>query len=554
MKISPKPANEVERLEALKRLQIMDSESEQDFNDIVDLASKICNTPMSLIGLIDESRQWYKAKVGLDGNEVERDVTFCSHAMHDDKMMVVPDATKDERFSGNPFVTDAPQIKFYAGIPLTTSEGYTLGTLCVLDTKTRELNDTQLLTLEILGKQVMKLIELRSRMLELNDAKKKAEDATQSKSLFLSTMSHEIRTPMNAIIGLTNMLLDDEPKNEQVDRLKLLKFSGDNLLTIINDILDFSKIEANKLTLENINLDLKELVANVVEMLRHRADEKKIRLILDYDSKLPSTVKGDRVRLSQIITNLLGNAIKFTEKGSVQLSVIYKGEGDAHHKIEFRIKDTGIGIAPDKLKNIFESFSQASSDTTRKFGGTGLGLSISKNLLSIMGSSIEVESTPGVGSTFSFTLALEKGSSAAAVAAINTDIDFSKDGLKILVVDDNKVNQLVATNFLRKWSIAYEVADDGYEAVEKAKSKSFHIILMDIQLPGIDGFEATKQIRALGTENYFKTIPIIALTAGAMQEVKDEAMASTMDDLVSKPFKPEELKRVIAKYMHHVKD
>lgn len=552
MKISEKPANEAQRLEELKRLQIMDSAAEQDFDDIVELASKICNTPMSLIGLIDESRQWYKAKVGLDGTEAERDVTFCSHAMLDDKLMEVPDATKDDRFFDNPYVTNAPQIKFYAGIPLTTADGYTLGTLCVLDTKARKLDETQLMTLEILGKQVMKLIELRSKMLELNEAKQKAEEATRSKSMFLSTMSHEIRTPMNAIIGLTNILIEEEPKLDQVERLKLLKFSGENLLIIINDILDFSKIEANKLTLEDIDLDLHQLVSNVVEMLRHRSIEKNIKLELEYDKQLPKFVKGDAVRLSQIVTNLLGNAIKFTEKGSVTLSVNYKGPNADRDVIEFRINDTGIGIDADNLKKIFESFSQAGSDTTRKFGGTGLGLAISRNLVSLMGSTIEVESTPGIGSTFSFTLSFERGKREQNAAAISvSDENLKNANLKILVVDDNKVNLFVATNYLRKWGIKYETADDGFQAVEKSKDKSFDLILMDIQLPGIDGFEASQQIRALSDDNYFKTVPIIALTADAMEESRDRALKSTMNDLLSKPFKPDELKTVIAKWALH---
>jgi CheY-like chemotaxis protein len=363
-------------------------------------------------------------------------------------------------------------------------------------------------------------------------------------------MSHEIRTPMNAIIGLTNLLLQEKPRVDQLESMKLLKFSGENLLTIINDILDFSKIEAGKISLEKIDLDLEMLIRNTKQMLEQRARDKGIDLFLKYDETVPRVIKGDQVRLAQIITNLLGNAIKFTERGYVELSVVHGGIVDGKHKITFKVKDTGIGIEADKLNVIFESFSQARADTTRKFGGTGLGLSITKRMLGLMGTSIEVDSKSGYGSTFFFTLLCEEGSEDAIIRNDVTDLsdDFQLNA-KVLLVEDNRVNQIVATNFLKKWGIEVAIANHGKEALEMIqKNKSYQLVLMDLQMPEMDGYEASKRIRALD-DAYFKKIPIIALTASAMIDIKDKVIGIGMTDFLSKPFHPEELQSMIARYV-----
>jgi PAS domain S-box-containing protein len=380
---------------------------------------------------------------------------------------------------------------------------------------------------------------------ELIKAKEDAEELTKAKSLFLSMMSHEIRTPMNAIIGLTNLLLQELPRPDQTESLKLLKFSGDNLLTIINDILDFSKIEAGKIELENIDFDLFELLSNIKLMLQQRAEDKGISLYFKFDNKVPRVVKGDQVRIAQIITNLVSNAIKFTEKGYVELSVESKGPEEGKHKILLKTKDTGIGIEADKVKLIFESFSQARSDTTRKFGGTGLGLSISKRLLNLMNSEIEVKSKVGEGSEFYFTLLLEKGEVSTQVDATkNNAKDILNLNVNVLLVDDNRVNQIVATNFLKKWGVKVDVADNGRTSLEMVKNKSYHLVLMDIQMPIMDGYEAAREIRSW-EDPYFQNIPIIALTAEAMTEIKEQAFASGMNDFITKPFQPEELQSKI---------
>ena len=379
----------------------------------------------------------------------------------------------------------------------------------------------------------------------LKEAKERAEDASKAKSMFLSTMSHEIRTPMNAIIGLTNLMLEENPREDQIESLNLLKFSGENLLAIINDILDFNKIEAGKIDLEEITFNLKEILGHNINLLRNRAIDKGIDLKLELHGHVPDNVIGDPVRLGQVLNNLIGNAIKFTEHGYVHVIISEIENKNQNHLIRFAVKDNGIGIKKEKLNEVFENFAQASSEITRKYGGTGLGLAISQKLIRLMGSEIKLKSEFGVGSEFSFDLQFKEGKSISLrkIAVDRNEIK-STTGIKVLLVEDNEVNQVVASSFLKKWGMEVSFASDGREACEAVTQQKFDVVLMDLQMPEMDGYQATQLIRAMN-DSYFKTLPILALTASAMIEVAEKATLSGFNGFITKPFQPQELKEKI---------
>lgn len=380
---------------------------------------------------------------------------------------------------------------------------------------------------------------------QLLKAKEEAEEASKAKGLFLSTMSHEIRTPMNAVIGLTNLLLHENPKDEQLENLQTLKFSAESLMYLLNDILDFSKIEAGKIELENTEFNLAQLLVNIRQTFIVKADEKNIKLSLLLDPLVPQIVIGDPIRIAQIISNLVSNAIKFTEKGEVLISLTVIEQSEHFSKVHFRISDTGIGIPAEKLPYIFEQFMQASSDTTRKFGGTGLGLAITKKLIEIFGSSIEVESEIGEGTTFYFDLQLNLTSdNKSLIEPHKKKVDFEPlSGMRILLVEDNKVNTFVAARFLLNWGVNYEVAENGLEALSLLADNKYDLILMDLQMPVMDGYECTLAIRKKD-----KVTPIFALTANAFNDVKSRVLSAGMNDYITKPFDPDELYKKIKAY------
>lgn len=379
---------------------------------------------------------------------------------------------------------------------------------------------------------------------ELRMAKEVAEKASRAKELFLSTMSHEIRTPMNAILGLTNILLQDSPRQSQIENLNLLKFSGENLLVLINDILDFNKIEAGKMSLEMVNFNLKELANNIYQTMHMKAQEKHLAFLFEFEEGIPENYIGDPVRISQILTNLVSNAIKFTDEGFVKLELTSKKRIDDSILLRIQITDTGIGIPENKLETIFENFTQASSSVTRQFGGTGLGLAITKKLINMMGADIQVSSTVGEGSCFEFELQLAIGEVKDLTEELKVIGDVNEENRKgeilLLIAEDNYVNQEILAKFLDRWNIKYEFAGNGKEAVEMVVQKEYSMILMDIQMPEMDGYEASRRIRAMDGA-YYQKIPIYALTASVLLGVQQKALSAGMDGYISKPFDPNDL-------------
>lgn len=388
--------------------------------------------------------------------------------------------------------------------------------------------------------QITQTKELQEQLIE---AKEIAEKAARAKSEFLSTMSHEIRTPLNAIIGNTHLLHQGKILPEQQDSLRAIQISSDNLLNLINDILDFSKIEEGKILFTEKDIDIRRFVNNVKMANQLRASEKgnSIKVMLDDD--IPAMVKGDDVRLAQVLNNLISNAVKFTRNGHIIIELQLTNAGDETVDIYFAVKDTGIGIPPDKQQLIFNRFTQANSEITREFGGSGLGLTIIRLLLNLQQSDIHLSSSEGAGSTFYFTLRFKKSD---ALPEEEKTADWSKmdlQNIRILLVEDVEFNIVMAEKMLQSWNARVDIAENGALGVEKVKQTAYDIILMDLQMPVMDGYTAAMAIRGFDTAT-----PIVALTASSSIDMQQKAIDCGMNDHVSKPFNPTDLYNTVFKH------
>ncbi|MGC1471662.1 MAG: ATP-binding protein [Psychroserpens sp.] len=377
------------------------------------------------------------------------------------------------------------------------------------------------------------------------------QKASKAKDEFFSTMSHEIRTPLNAVTGLADILLMEDHLPDQVVNLKALKYSGEHLLGLIDDLLDFDKINSGEILVNEKVFSLTHFLENIKSHFVLRTQQKGIAFNIMHENEIPCNVIGDKLKLAQVIKNLLSNALKFTSKGSITLKIKSIANHNGELKLRFKVIDTGIGIAKESQGNIFESFMQANSETSIKYGGTGLGLSITKKLLNLQGSDLKLKSKEGKGSTFSFTIVYKTtdDNSILEPEITKTQIDYSPLNINILVAEDNKMNVLILQRFLEKWKVNYKIAPNGKEAIKllQQSESDFDLILMDLQMPELNGYETTKIIRNL-PDHHKSNLPIIALTAFAQTDIKAKTKLYKMNGFMSKPFNPIKLYSLLDSY------
>lgn len=383
---------------------------------------------------------------------------------------------------------------------------------------------------------------LKEKNKELEIAKENAEKATKARSEFLSTVSHELRTPLNAINGITHLLLEENPKDSQLNYLNSLKFSGNYLIAFINDILEINRIESERIPIEQINCDLKLQLSNIQKSFKEIAQENNNTFILEIEDNIPDNLICDPTKLSQIFINLISNSLKFTKNGYVKLIAKLEKVEDKKIQIQFKVSDNGIGIPEDKQNEIFESFSQGSIEINRKYGGTGLGLAIVKRLIELLGGTIQINSKVGLGTTFSFSLPFEVGKNEIIEIKEQAIDNAAIENKKILLVEDNKINQMITKKMIENKGMFCKILDNGEDSVTYLKQKNdYDLVLMDVHLPGINGTIATQQIREFNTE-----IPIIALTAISLNENREMLLSYGMNDVITKPFDPEQFYKIIA--------
>ncbi|WP_139923550.1 GAF domain-containing hybrid sensor histidine kinase/response regulator [Hymenobacter sp. DG01] len=538
---APWPAPDA--LAALQALHILDSESEPAYDALVREAAQLCAAPMASISFLDAERQWVKAQTGLPGLlELPRSVSFCAHALGADSLLELHQAHSPGVFARNPLAGEQLGVVFYAGYPIRTAEGHAVGVLAVYDTAPRSLSPEQQTVLRLLARQVSQELALRQAQL----ARQAAEAASQRKQVFLAAVSHEIRTPLHGIMGLTRLLRESFITPQQEEHLTIILSSAENLLTVINDILDFSKVELGRMELERVPFDVAATVRDATRSLQHLAQSKGLALHTHIQDSAIPTVEGDPFRLRQVLLNLLTNALKFTEAGHISVTVDVAAEDARQVQLNFCVEDTGVGISPEKAQEVFRAFDQAATSTARRYGGTGLGLAICKSLIELQQGRIWLESQPGRGSCFRFSLAYP----VSAYAPPTEDVlpvlaPGLLQGLSVLLAEDNSVNKLLATTLLQGWGLEVEVATNGRQALDLAEAQPYDLILMDIQMPQLTGFEATAYLRA--TTNPNRHTPIIALTANAL---KDEVGAYTRQgftDYLIKPYSEAELYRVLVR-------
>ena len=550
------PHNETERLAALLSCSVLDTPAEAGFDDLTLLACHVCDAPIALISLLDESRQWFKSKIGVDVSQTPRDHAFCAYAILQDEPLVIPDASADTRTRDSLLVTGPTHIRYYAGVPLIVDNGIALGTLCVMDTRQREVSAEQLELLKALARQAASQLRLRQTASALDEARRHAQSANQAKSAFLAHMSHELRTPLTSILGYAD-LLDANPANleENAHFTEIISRNANHLLGIINDILDLSKIEAGMMALETMPIDPMYVLTEALGLAEARARGKSMPISVIFESSTPTEITTDPLRLRQVLLNLLSNAIKFTDSGAITISVSAK---PANQTICLTVSDTGVGMSEAQVAVIrrFEAFRQADSSTTRRFGGTGLGLRITHTLVHMLGGELTVDSEEGQGSRFTIILpcvsAANEHAWRTAEEAESQLADLMHrhmprstaaqsqrqlEGVRILLAEDSPDSQRLITLHLKQAGASVVTANNGDQAIRHvAEDHQFDLVLMDVDMPVLDGLKATRRLRAQGFGP-----PIIFLSAHAFSDSRQQGLKAGGSEYLTKPIDAKKL-------------
>ena len=579
----PVAAEDAERINKLKKYQVLNNNEEPAFARLTELAKLFFNMPVVAITFMDEETQYLKSLLGLDGIcTTSRKVAICNYTVLSDEVLVLPDLTEDSRFSQNPLVTEAPYLRFYAGAPIIMQEDgktYRLGSLCLMDMQAH--HDFTEKDADILAQ----FAAMAADALKLQDQQRHAKHANEMKSEFLANMSHEIRTPMNGIIGMVEMLAETKLSAEQQEYVDNIKVSNEHLLAIINGILDLSKVESGKMTIDSIPMNISSLCNEVVSLFAVKARQRGLTLDYHYTEALSPYIKGDPVRIKQIMVNLVNNAIKFTREGGrvtidvkhmennpcedkygnhksicshelqVEQASHYNTDdsGSVNHQdmtLCIEVTDTGVGIKPESLEAIFDAYDQANKSTHRLYGGTGLGLSVCKSLVELMGGYIEVDSAVGIGTTFTVLLPLPPIDEAHYENwQDSNDFGMTEPSHElighILLVEDDSVNAMIAKKALNNSGHTVTHVTDGQQAIEvfALNPEQYDVILMDHHMPIMDGVQATIKLHELYDPQALP--PIIALTANAMDGERKKYLDVGMQDYCTKPFKQEQLNALV---------